>query len=285
MIRHAIAILFTLLCSLIYVMRPVQAATPFRALGWYTDPTAGKVDRFTAYRAAGMTIVELPQLDPSKLNTILAQVQAAGLKALLRPNQSWVSGSWTGLRSFVTQYRNNPAVYGWYLADEPDWVRSPVSPRRLARAYRMVKALDPNHPVAVNFVTHNCRFGPRAIKRRYLAGFDLLMFDDYPFYTITTDRQALREFHRDTRNCVASAQRYHKLGPIMVAQGFGGLHDGPYTWRSPTLRDERSMVRDALATGTLGILFYSDQYASPHLIQTVGAAVHTVRSDINHVVQ
>jgi hypothetical protein len=52
-----------------------------------------------------------------------------------------------------------PALYGWYLVDEPDGagdVEGPpigVSPETVQAAYELVKELDPQHPVLLSL---NC---------------------------------------------------------------------------------------------------------------------------------
>jgi hypothetical protein len=43
----------------------------------------------------------------------------------------------------------HPALYAWYLYDEPDLSHQYVRPARLAEFYRLIKQLDPFHPVIV----------------------------------------------------------------------------------------------------------------------------------------
>ncbi len=43
----------------------------------------------------------------------------------------------------------HPALLCWYLFDEPDLKHQYVSPPELTRLYRLIKALDPFHPVVV----------------------------------------------------------------------------------------------------------------------------------------
>ena len=44
---------------------------------------------------------------------------------------------------------SHPALFAWYLFDEPDLEHQYVSPVWLGRYYRLIKALDPFHPVVV----------------------------------------------------------------------------------------------------------------------------------------
>jgi hypothetical protein len=125
----------------------------------------------------------------------------------------------------------------------------------------------------VVFALGGCRFG-KGLSRRYLRGFDLLMFDDYPFYTFMRSRGAsqagIREFSSATRHCVNAARRYHKIGPLMVVQGFGhGVADGGLEWRDPSFYEESSVFRDAMKLGAKGILFYADGYADRAVSENV----------------
>jgi hypothetical protein len=43
----------------------------------------------------------------------------------------------------------HPALFGWYLYDEPDLPSQYVSPMWLSRYYRLIRTLDPFHPVIV----------------------------------------------------------------------------------------------------------------------------------------
>jgi uncharacterized membrane protein YgcG len=53
------------------------------------------------------------------------------------------------LKTEITRLRDHPAIFGWYLTDEPD--RLSISVDTVAHAYRLVKILDPFHPVSAAF--------------------------------------------------------------------------------------------------------------------------------------
>jgi hypothetical protein len=206
-------------------------------------------------------------------------VHAAGanhIRLLLQPDPAWIEqGKLDELQAFVRRYRDEPAVYGWYLFDEPDLNQLP--PRKLRAAYRAIKALD-SHPVAVIFTTGQCLFGQGAIDPAYVAGFDLLMFDRYPFYTNLPNVHPLQDELKIDANCVESARVNRKLGPIMVLQGFGkGQRDGPFTWRDPTYQETLCSFRIALAAGAAGVLFYSDRYADASVRHNVDRIIRMHR--------
>jgi hypothetical protein len=245
--------------------------------GWYTTVGASP-KRLDAYRRAGANLVVAAYAGEPWTSRWLRTALAHGIKVLLMPDASWISTSKRArLRAFVLRYRHNPAVYGWYLYDEPDFTGLP--PDKLAAAYRLVKSLDPSRPIAAVFTSGRCRFGTGAIDPRYLAGFDLLMFDRYPFYQPSFYRtiprfNPLRDAREVDANCVRSARVYHKLGPIMVLQGFGkGMRDGPFAWRDPSFRETSCTFRLAAASGARGVLFWSDQYADEQVQQNVEAVM------------
>jgi hypothetical protein len=243
-------------------------------LGWYTDLTNNSL---AAYHRNGMSLVVSGGGDDAHIESFLNRAAKAGVRVLLLVNGAWTrDGDWTDLRAFIQRYRSSPALYGWYLFDEPDLNGLPAA--RLAAAYRVVKSVDGRHSIAAIFTTGNCDFG-RQLNRGYLNGFDLLMFDDYPFYSFMRSHAdsvaGIDEFHIATRDCVAAAHRFHKQGPIMVEQSFGnGFRDGPYMFRDPTYAEEKAMFVGAVKAGVPGILFFHDLYADRHM----RAAVHSIVS-------
>jgi hypothetical protein len=50
-------------------------------------------------------------------------------------------------RSVINRFKNHPAMGVWNSVDEPEWSKHPVEP--LLRAYRIIRELDPNHPVSI----------------------------------------------------------------------------------------------------------------------------------------
>ena len=70
----------------------------------------------------------------------------------------------------VNRYKNHPALFAWYLADEPDGEGIPLE--WLQPKYDLIKELDVNHPVSMVF----CAGGAKD----YLSALDMIMVDIYP---------------------------------------------------------------------------------------------------------
>lgn len=52
------------------------------------------------------------------------------------------------IKAVVSRFKNHPALYAWYLADEPS-VKT-MSPQTLSDLYQWIKCNDPNHPVFIS---------------------------------------------------------------------------------------------------------------------------------------
>src|SRR5688572_16633743 len=52
------------------------------------------------------------------------------------------------LRTIVARFKDHPAMAIWKGIDEPQWGKHPIEP--MVNAYKLLKELDPNHPVWVN---------------------------------------------------------------------------------------------------------------------------------------
>jgi hypothetical protein len=196
----------------------------------------------------------------SRTGAWVREAEKQGVSLLLQPNWRWVAhGDLQSLADFVRRYRDSPALYGWYLYDEPEVNGLP--PARLVAAYHLIKSLD-SHPVAVVFGTLQCRFGPGGLDPGYLAGFDLLMYDYYPFYTTIPAPRSWQVAAATDAQCARSAREHHKQGPILVLQAFGhGWRDGPLAWRDPALGETRCLFALAQQSGAQGVLFWSDEHA------------------------
>jgi hypothetical protein len=204
---------------------------------------------------------------------------------LLQPNWRWVAhGDLLSLAAFVRRFRDSSALYGWYLYDEPEV--NDLSPARLVAAYRLIKSLD-SHPVAVVFGTEQCRFGPAGLDPGYLAGFDVLMYDYYPFYATVPAARSWQLAARTDTECVGSAREHRKQGPILVLQAFGrGWRDGPLQWRDPALGETRCLFALAQQSGAEGVLFWSDEHADAVVARNTNeviAAWHDGNTPSTHV--
>jgi hypothetical protein len=107
------------------------------------EMAAAGIDYVHSYRwdGSGTTEEALEYLDAA---------QANGLQAFMGLQRSkLIEGDEGFVAERVTALMAHPALLCWYLFDEPDLKHQYVSPPELTRLYRLIKALDPFHPVVV----------------------------------------------------------------------------------------------------------------------------------------
>ncbi|MDH7602307.1 MAG: hypothetical protein QHI38_09185 [Armatimonadota bacterium] len=141
------------------------------------------------------------------------------------------------LRAEVDAVKDHPALLAWYIADEPEL--NNVPPERLVRAYKIIKEVDPVHPVAV-CIAQVGRAEP------YLPAFDVLLVDIYPIphHSVTKVADGIEK----ALAVVGSSK------PVwFIPQAFGG---GEFWYREPTAKEVRAMTYLALIHGATGIQYF-----------------------------
>jgi hypothetical protein len=137
------------------------------------------------------------------------------------------------LTAQINYFRNHSAIFGWYLADEPDG--QGISPSLLQPKYDLIKQLDSTHPVSMVF----CAGGAS----NFLTSLDLIMVDIYPIPNSSA---------RSVANGLSAVRKLGK--PIMfVPQSFGG---GENWAREPSLIEERLMTYIGLLYDVVAIQFF-----------------------------
>ncbi len=79
----------------------------------------------------------------------------------------------------VEKFRSSPAIFSWYIADEPDGAGTTEGPpigislATVKAAFDLVKSIDPYHPISLVL---NCKYSAPL----YAHTTDILMVDPYP---------------------------------------------------------------------------------------------------------
>jgi hypothetical protein len=137
------------------------------------------------------------------------------------------------LRDYVQALKGHPALYAYYLSDEPSTVG--VTPDAATFAYQAIKSVDASRPVLVSHFRD---------AKAYLGAYDVLCYDQYPIGGMTIARY--RQIFRDVVSQVNPK-------PVWtVVQAFGAGKE----WKRPTPQEERCMTYLTVANGAQGILFY-----------------------------
>jgi hypothetical protein len=141
------------------------------------------------------------------------------------------------LKKEVILFRDHPALLTWYIADEPDGQNIP--PDSLKEAYRLIKELDPYHPVTIVFMSSRKAADYRDVM-------DIAMTDAYPVpqgkitdVTLFTD--------------ILKKAFWLEKPVWVVPQAFGG---NEWWQREPGPREIRAMTYLAIIHGATGIQYF-----------------------------
>jgi hypothetical protein len=141
------------------------------------------------------------------------------------------------LRREVEMFRDHPALLAWYIADEPDGRSLPAD--SLIEAYKLIKELDPYHPVSL--VLNSPR---KAAEFRDVT--DIVMTDPYP---VPQGRMLEVKEYTDIVKKVFWLEK-----PVWaVPQAFGG---NEWWQREPNPREVRAMTYMAVIYGATGIQYF-----------------------------
>ncbi|HOW68784.1 MAG TPA: hypothetical protein P5055_13655 [Candidatus Paceibacterota bacterium] len=203
---------------------------------------AQKTNDLPSISRAGFSLVAGPA-NRSYLNA----AQQNGLRVLASPHTTAGAGFSPGAAArAVQQLDGHPALWAWYLADEPDL--NLVSPEAVNRAHRELKSVPAQKPTAV--VLHNA---PNALYYAHTS--DILMIDRYPIPWLP-----LANFGQHVR------QTRLALGPakplIAVIQAFDWSYYPEIMTQESNLRppnhaELRCMTYLALAHQATGLFYYT----------------------------
>jgi hypothetical protein len=144
------------------------------------------------------------------------------------------------LKKEIIAFRGHPALLSWYIADEPDGQN--LSPDSLKETYRLIKELDPYHPVSV--LIKSCRKA-----EDYRDVMDIVMTNPYP---VPQGKVTEVSIYTDI---VKNAFWLEK--PVwLVPQAFGG---NEWWQREPDTKEIRAMTYLAIIEGATGIQYYIRQ--------------------------
>ena len=141
----------------------------------------------------------------------------------------------------IRTFMNHPALLSWYISDEPNGNK--IEPEKLEKIYKLVKSLDPWHPVSIVFMA------PFRSALRYSDATDIVMADPYPVpeHPITLPGETAMQLRNE----------FEGKKPVwIVPQAFGG---GEVWSREPTVHEIRTMTYQAIVGGARGIQFFVRQ--------------------------
>jgi len=216
-----------------------KANSSFYPIGIYGVPSTND---FAGLEQAGFNVVvgraERAYLDAAR---------DACLKVLAAPGISAGSGfNPAKARNIAGQFDGHPALWAWYVSDEPDL--NAIPPAQVAEACRYLKASGARKPTALVL--------SRGYEALHYAGLtDITMIDRYPIPWLP-----LANFGQHVTSTRLALGPHKPL--IAVIQAFDWatcpeMLPGETNLRPPTYAEIRCMTYEALARGANGLLYYA----------------------------
>lgn len=255
-------------------------------IGWYSDiwypwtqpptrpPSSSKLAGFAN---EGVSLVLSYNYTEYKTGAYLDEAERVGIAVMVEVPRKWTGRAGplnlAKIRNLVTANMDHPALWGWYIGDEPEYAwdlsgQDPNhwgSPTTLQSIYQAIKSTGDRHPVAL---VHWAR--PRA---EYVDAYDVLMNDWYP-KDLKAGSQDVGEFNYMTRHSygiwrqgLAFAAQNGKDGYIAVGWGqdYTNAVNPKPGMRDMTPLEFRYHTYTAIAQGVDGMLFWKEGWASPYV--------------------
>ncbi len=154
----------------------------------------------------------------------------------------------------VQYLKDKPALYGWYLCDEPE-LRN-IDPARLKELHDQVREADPNPEHVIAPVFQDWK-----VIEQYSASCDQIFLDCYPIL------QKSRVMDWMNKWLSEGSRIARKQGKpfIFVPQGFGDAPEYPM-WTVPTEFELRWMTWMPIIMGARGICYWAYYKSTPKLL-------------------
>jgi len=218
---------------------PQKPSTSFYPIGIYSVPSTND---FASLNQAGFNLVS-----GSAEKAYLDAAQAAGLKVLAAPGTSAGPGfNPANARHTVKQFDRHPALWAWYIVDEPDM--DGIPPAQVSEACRSLKAAGARKPTALVLYQ-----GYEALHYGNLA--DITLIDRYPIPWLP-----LANFGQHVTMTRLALGRDKPLLAVIQAFDWASCPEmlpGRKNFRAPTHEEIRCMTYEALARGANGLFYYA----------------------------
>ena len=233
-------------------------------LGWYDSIKNLNTPAKIANEGINLVMPYTGKGDAPEIRAYLDKAAAAGIKVLVDiPRDSVRRGHTVRISQLVRKLKNHPALFGWYLFDEPEYIG--LSPNLLQKFYQTIKTEDPKHPIAVAFARLDQA-------KDYFPSVDIVMYSDYPclynepefnnfqssaFPTLAQDSQFLSQTQKSF---------------WFILQGYGEDKYGrptKYKRRLPTAAEARYMLYSTVLADTDGLFFWTHYRSQQQWIDSV----------------
>jgi hypothetical protein len=154
----------------------------------------------------------------------------------------------------VTKFASHPAIYGWYLCDEPE-LRN-IDPDRLKEIHDIIREYDPNPDHKLQAVFQDWK-----VLQEYSKACDEIFIDCYPVEVTRRNLDWMTKWVSKAHSIARSQQKEF----IFIPQGFGDIPDYP-TWTTPNEYEFRWTTWTPIIMGARGICYWAYYVAPKNLI-------------------
>lgn len=223
-----------------------QRSLPFW-VGWYDRMENPSLAAKVYAKGINLLMPYVGDVKKEAIQLFLDKSNRVGVKVLLEINRPLVeSGNIAGIKDFVRTYKNHPAVYAWYLYDEPEIKKpTPLSPQFLERIYQAIKEEDKSKPVAIVFAD------PHKIES-FVNAMDIVMWDRYPCLVGEPEFQWVPAYRRDFYTVISTANLHNKKFYNVLQAS----NEKQSTKRLPSSAELRYMFYLSVLAGADGLLFW-----------------------------
>ncbi|WP_347272788.1 hypothetical protein [Candidatus Kuenenia sp.] len=220
---------------------------PFFPFGFYAADELGKLEMMSRYGFNSAICAGDVYAEPAKMERYLNAGHSLDMKAMPgaydrdmhHKTKSTSPGAEELIRERITTLKNNPGIFSWYIADEPDGNQIPFT--TIDRLANIVRSCDANHPVSLVTLSSSCD--------PYAKASDIHMND--PYYPMWRPNLSTVRAYIDSGIGSADGRKPY------IAVLLGAFHDEKG-------KDLRCQSYLAIVRGAKGILFFSLQYVLNH---------------------
>jgi hypothetical protein len=161
------------------------------------------------------------------------------------------------LRKIVSRFADHPGMGAYYGVDEPQWMKHPVEP--MLRAYRVIKEMDPDHPVWVNHAPR----GTVEELQAYNETCDATGLDIYPIgyppgeHSLGANKHISMVGDHTQHIMRAAAGKKPVWNCLQIA--WSGVVKPGKTLTFPTFPQQRYMTYQTIINGARGVIYFGGQ--------------------------
>jgi len=218
---------------------------PFFPAGFYS---IAQGDENTPIAKAGYNLVVGVKIH--SLNEWLDNCQAAGLYGIVRlPKKFAVDKDENAIREFIRNIKDHPALFGYYLFDEPSPEKQYQTPEKIKPVYDIVADEDPYHPMVI-CINHE------DFIVQYLECLDILLTD---FYPVLNKKTLFDGFSDEIKKSIIDVNGMKPFWPVIQSFGEDTIQgmDKKSINITPTPDQIRFMTYLCLMNRINGIMFFS----------------------------